>query len=112
MDLAEVHDCVTMAEILRMEKLGLCNPWGGGHMIDESRTEIGGNFLINPSGGLLTRGHRFGTTGIAQVVEIVWHLRGDPGRCQITGANVGLTRWRGVAAGTEGGCCIGSILKK
>jgi acetyl-CoA acetyltransferase len=105
MDLAEVHDCVTMAEILRMEKLGLCNPWGGGHMIDESRTEIGGNFLINPSGGLLTRGHRFGATGIAQVVEIVWHLREEAGRRQITGANVGLTHCRGgSAAGTEGGC--------
>ena len=46
------------------------------------------------------------------MVEIVWHLRGDPRRCQITGANIGLTRWRGVAAGTEGGYCIGSILKK
>ena len=112
-DVAEVHDCFTIAEIVRMESLGLCPRGEGGRWVAEGRTEIGGEIPINPSGGLLAKGHPVGATGIAQVAEIVWQLRGNAGDRQVEGATVGLTHNRGgIVGGTEGAACCVTILKR
>jgi acetyl-CoA acetyltransferase len=111
-DLAEVHDCFTIAEMTRIENLGFCKPGEAGKLIDEGTTEIGGRIPINTSGGLLAKGHPLGATGVAQIAEIVWQLRGQAGPRQVKGAKVGLAHCRGGSvAGTEGGTCTVQILK-
>lgn len=111
-DLAEVHDCFTIAEMTRIENLGFCKPGEAGKLIDEGTTEIGGRIPINTSGGLLAKGHPLGATGVAQIAEIVWQLRGQAGKRQVKGAKVGLAHCRGGSvAGTEGGTCTVQILK-
>lgn len=111
-DFAEVHDCFTIAEILRVEGLGLC---GRGEMvrwIAEGVTEITGAKPINPSGGLLGKGHPLGATGVAQVYEIARQLRGRAGPRQLEKARVGLAHCRGGSvAGTEGAACAVHIFK-
>jgi acetyl-CoA acetyltransferase len=82
-DLAEVHDCFTIAEMTRIENLGFCKPGEAGKLIDEGTTEIGGRIPVNTSGGLLAKGHPLGATGVAQVAEIVWQLRGQAGKRQV-----------------------------
>lgn len=89
-DVAEVHDCFTIAELIEMEDLGFCDKGMGKKMIDEGRTKIDGDIPINPSGGLKAKGHPIGATGVSQVVEIVKQLRGDAGKRQIIDAEVGL----------------------
>jgi benzoylsuccinyl-CoA thiolase BbsB subunit len=111
-DVAEVHDCFTIAEMTRIENLGLCKPGEAGKLIDEGATEIGGRIPVNTSGGLLSKGHPLGATGVAQVAEIVWQLRGQAGQRQVQGAKVGLAHCRGGSvAGTEGGSCTIQVLK-
>jgi acetyl-CoA acetyltransferase len=95
LNVVEVHDAFTICEILHYEGLGLC-PFGeGGRLIDEKATAIGGRIPVNPSGGLLSKGHPVGASGVAQVVEIVWHLRGEAGERQVKGAKVGLADMMG-----------------
>lgn len=92
-DVAEVHDCFTIAEIMAYEDLGFCKKSEGGKLIEEGETQIGGRIPINPSGGLKAKGHPIGATGTGQVYEIVKQLRGQavkPSR-QVSGAEVGLT---------------------
>jgi acetyl-CoA acetyltransferase len=91
LDVIELHDCFSIAEICHYENLGLCAKGEGGRLIDEGATEIGGRIPVNPSGGLLSRGDPTGATGVAQVVEIVWQLRGEAGKRQVPNAKVGLT---------------------
>jgi len=91
LDVIELHDCFSIAEICHYENLGLCPKGEGGRLLEEGATEIGGRIPVNPSGGLLSRGDPTGATGIAQVVEIVWQLRGEAGNRQIPDARVGLT---------------------
>ena len=111
-DFAEVHDCFTIAEMTRIENLGFCKPGEAGKLIDEGTTEIGGRIPINTSGGLLAKGHPLGATGVAQVAEVVWQLRGEAGKRQVKGAKVGLAHCRGGSvAGTEGGTCTVQVLK-
>jgi len=112
MDLAEVHDCFSIAEIVRIEGLGLCKQGEGGRMVAEGRTEIGGDLPVNPSGGLLGKGHPVGATGVAQVAEIVWQLRGEAGKRQVEGAKVGLTHCSGGLVAGDTGACTVIILKK
>ncbi|MDP2920565.1 MAG: thiolase family protein [Dehalococcoidia bacterium] len=77
LDVVELHDCFATAELLHYENLHFCE-WGeGGRMIDEGATEINGRIPVNMSGGLLSKGHPIGATGVAQVCELVWQLRGD-----------------------------------
>jgi len=90
-DVAEVHDCFTIAEILAYEDLGFCKKGEGGKLIQEGETEIGGRIPVNPSGGLKAKGHPVGATGVAQIVEIVLQLRGEAGKRQVTNAEIGLT---------------------
>jgi benzoylsuccinyl-CoA thiolase BbsB subunit len=112
-DVAELHNCFTIAEIVRSESLGLVPRGEGGRWVAEGNTAIGGEIPINPSGGLLAKGHPVGATGIAQVAEIAWQLRGEAGDRQVEGARVGLTHNRGgIVGGTEGGACCVTILKR
>jgi acetyl-CoA acetyltransferase len=90
-DVVETHDCFSVAELLAYEELGLCSRGEGGRLIDEGATRIGGRIPVNPSGGLLAKGHPLGATGLGQVGEIVTQLRGEAGARQVQGARVGLT---------------------
>ena len=111
-DVAEVHDCFTIAEVLRVEGLGLCERGGMIRMIKDGEIEIGGRMPINPSGGLLGKGHPLGATGVAQIYEITKQLRGEAGKRQIKKARTGLAHCRGgLVTGTEGAACAVSILQ-
>ncbi len=88
---AEVHDASAPAELIICEELGFCKHGEGGRLIDEGATLLGGRLPVNPSGGLLAKGHPVGATGIAQIAEIFWQLRGEAGKRQVQGAKVGLT---------------------
>jgi acetyl-CoA acetyltransferase len=113
LDVIELHDCFTIAEIFHYENLGLCKQGEGGRLIDEGVTELGGRIPVNPSGGLLAKGHPLGATGVAQIVEVVWHLRGEAGQRQIPQANVGLTHCLGgVIDGLDLGACTVHLLKR
>jgi len=87
----EVHDATAPAELLAYEELGLCNLGEGGKMVDDGVTALGGRVPVNPSGGLLAKGHPVGATGVAQIAEIFWQLRGEAGKRQVHNARVGLT---------------------
>ena len=110
-NLAEVHDCFSPAEILRLEGLALIPRGEAGRWTEDGKTSLGGVIPTNISGGLLAKGHPLGATGIAQVCEIVWQLRGEAGARQVQNAKVGLTHCRGgTVIGTEGGACTIQIL--
>ena len=112
LDLAEVHDCFTIAEFMRVEGLGLVPEGEYGKWLDEGWSEIGGKLPINPSGGLLAKGHPVGATGVAQVAEVVWHLRGEAGERQIPGAKAGLAHCSGGGVASDTPACCVHILKK
>lgn len=103
-DLVEMHDCFTIAEIVRMEGLGLAPRGQGAAWTADGRTSLGGRLPVNPSGGLLSRGHPVGATGAAQVCELTWQLRGTAGGRQVEGARTGLAYCKGgTVNGTDGG---------
>lgn len=97
LDLVELHDAFATAELIHYEELDLCGPGEGGRLIDEGVVDLGGKIPVNPSGGLLAKGHPLGATGVAQIVEIVWQLRGVCGDRQVKGAKVGLAEVAGTA---------------
>lgn len=88
---AEVHDASAPAELIICEELGFCQPGDSGKLVDDGATALGGRLPVNPSGGLLAKGHPVGATGVAQIAEIFWQLRGEAGKRQVEGAKVGLT---------------------
>ncbi|UCE96313.1 MAG: thiolase domain-containing protein [Candidatus Bathyarchaeota archaeon] len=90
-DVAEVHDCFTIAEILAYEDLGFCKPGEGGPFIEEGQSHIGGSVAVCTSGGLKAKGHPVGATGTAQAYEIYLQLTGQAGKRQVKGAEIGLT---------------------
>ena len=94
-DVVELHDCFTIAEIVATEGLGLFEPGTGGIAAEKGWTSLGGKMPVNTSGGLKAKGHPIGATGAAQIVEIVTQLRGEAGRRQVDGAKVGLTHTLG-----------------
>jgi len=101
----EVHDASAPAELMLYEELGLCGQGEGGRLIDEGTTEIGGRIAVNPSGGLISKGHPVGATGVSQAYEIWLHLQGAAGDRQVQGARAGMTHngggmVRGEAAAT------------
>jgi len=106
-DLVELHDCFATAEILHYENLGLCGDGEAGRMIDEGETALGGRIPVNVSGGLLSKGHPLGATGIANIYEVSTHLRGEAGKRQVEGAKVGMTHVIGL-----GSACGIHILEK
>src|SRR5215510_10937815 len=94
-DVVELHDCFTIAEIVATEGLGLFEPGAGGRAAEKGLTGLGGEIPVNPSGGLKAKGHPIGATGAAQVAEIVTQLRGEAGPRQVEGARKGLTHTLG-----------------
>jgi len=107
-DVAEVHDAFSIAELLYYEAFGFCPRGEGAALLKSGATRIGGKIPINPSGGLLAKGHPVGATGAAQVVEIVHQLRGEAGARQVEGAKVGMTHATGggISGFDHGACSI------
>jgi acetyl-CoA C-acetyltransferase len=98
--LAEVHDCFTIAEICITEALGFTDKGKGGSFVESGATAISGKIPVNPSGGLKSKGHPVGATGVAQVIEIVHQLRGEAGERQVHDARVGLAQNMGGSGGS------------
>jgi len=90
-DVAEVHDCFTIAEIVAYEDLGFCEPGKGGPLVENGQTNIDGKVAVNTSGGLKAKGHPVGATGTAQACEIYLQLTDQTGKRQVKGAEIGLT---------------------
>ncbi|XP_037092108.1 non-specific lipid-transfer protein-like isoform X2 [Pollicipes pollicipes] len=86
----ELHDCFSANELITYEALGLCPEGGAGRMIDAGDNTYGGRYVVNPSGGLISKGHPLGATGLAQCAELCWQVRGEAERRQVAGARVGL----------------------
>jgi len=106
LNLIEVHDAATIEEVLYYEALGLCPPGEGGRLIDSGATEIGGRSPVNTSGGLISMGHPIGPTGLGQIAEILWQMRGQAGGRQVPGnPRLGLAHMVGA-----GGVCFIHIL--
>ncbi|MFR9804127.1 thiolase family protein [Pseudonocardia sp. RS010] len=98
LDLVELHDCFATAELLHYDNLRLCEPGGAGDFIDSGAPWRDGKLPVNVSGGLLSKGHPLGATGVANLFEVVTHLRGEAGDRQVDGARVGLTHVIGLAS--------------
>lgn len=112
-DLCELHDAFAINELLHYEELGFCSRGEGGILIEKGETEIGGKIPVNTSGGLLSKGHPLGATGVAQIAEIVWQLRGKAGKRQVKNPKVGLAHLVGGAVtDIENGACTIHIIKK
>ena len=110
-DLAEVHDAFSIAELMYYEALGFCERGEGKDFLERGDSKIGGRKPVNPSGGLLCKGHPIGATGIAQICETVWQLRGEAGARQVEDAKVALTHCTGGGiAGFDHGACAVHIL--
>jgi acetyl-CoA acetyltransferase len=107
LDVVELHDCFATAELLHYENLGLCDDGEAGRMIDEGQVTHGGQVVVAPSGGLLSKGHPLGATGVANIVEITWHLRGEAGDRQVPDAKVGLAHVIGL-----GSACTVTVLER
>jgi acetyl-CoA acetyltransferase len=106
-DLVELHDCFATAEVLHYGNLGLCPPEDAGKFVQDGHSTLGGTTPVNVSGGLLSKGHPLGATGIANVYEVSTHLRGEAGKRQVEGARIGLTHVIGL-----GSACAIHILEK
>jgi acetyl-CoA C-acetyltransferase len=105
-DMAEVHDCFTIAEILALEDIGFYPRGEGGRAAREGKTALGGAMPVNTSGGLKAKGHPMGATGVAQICEIALQLRGEAGARQVPGAEIGLAH----NLGGSGATCAVHIL--
>jgi acetyl-CoA C-acetyltransferase len=108
-DVIECHDCFSITEIMIYDGLYLCEVGQGGGLIDDGITEIDGKWPTNLSGGLLSKGHPIGATGVGQIAEIVWQLRGDACRRQVPNRRkIGLAHnYGGFAASTMSDCQVG-----
>ena len=111
LDLVELHDCFATAELVHYENLGLCPEGEAGRMIDAGETALGGRIPVNVSGGLLSKGHPLGATGIANLYEVATHLRGAAGARQVEAARIGLTHVVGGTPG-RGSACVIHILER
>jgi acetyl-CoA acetyltransferase len=107
LDLVELHDCFATAELLHYDNLRLCEPGGAGKFIDERGPWRDGKIPVNVSGGLLSKGHPLGATGVANIFEVTTHLRGEAGDRQVPDAKVGLTHVIGL-----GSACAVHVLEK
>jgi sterol carrier protein 2 len=106
-DVIELHDCFSANELITYEALGLCKPGEAGKMIDRGDNTYGGKYVINPSGGLISKGHPLGATGLAQCSELCWQLRGEAGPRQVANAKLALQHNIGL-----GGAVIVALYKK
>ncbi|MFF1477773.1 lipid-transfer protein [Streptomyces sp. NPDC058301] len=106
-DVIELHDCFSINELLTYEALGMCAEGESGKLVESGATTYGGRWVVNPSGGLISKGHPLGATGLAQVCELVAQLRGEAGRRQVGGARVGLAHNIGL-----GGAAVLTLLRR
>lgn len=106
-DVIELHDCFSTNEIITYEALRLCEPGRGGELISAGATTYGGDVVVNPSGGLISKGHPLGATGLAQCAELTWQLRGTADRRQVDDARVALQHNLGI-----GGACVVTMYRK
>ncbi|GHI08131.1 Nonspecific lipid-transfer protein [Streptomyces cellostaticus] len=102
----ELHDCFSVNELLTYEALGMCPAGESGKLVESGATTYGGRWVVNPSGGLISKGHPLGATGLAQAAELVWQLRGEAGERQVPGARVGLAHNIGL-----GGAAVVTLLR-
>lgn len=109
-DVIECHDAFTISEILHYEALGLCAPGHGVELLESGHTSLGGKQPVNVSGGLLSRGHPVGATGVAQIYEIVTQLRNEAGARQVDGARIGLAHCMGGDKSGDTKSCTVSVL--
>ncbi|WP_411140507.1 lipid-transfer protein [Streptomyces sp. x-80] len=105
-DVIELHDCFSVNELLTYEALGMCADGESGKLVADGATTYGGRWVVNPSGGLISKGHPLGATGLAQAAELVWQLRGTAGERQVAGARVGLAHNIGL-----GGAAVVTLLR-
>ncbi|MCX3058979.1 lipid-transfer protein [Streptomyces beihaiensis] len=106
-DVIELHDCFSINELLTYEALGMCEPGASGKLAESGATTYGGRWVVNPSGGLISKGHPLGATGIAQLAELTWQLRGEADARQVPGARVGLAHNIGL-----GGAAVVTMVRR
>ncbi|GAA2022876.1 lipid-transfer protein [Catenulispora yoronensis] len=106
-DVIELHDCFSINELITYEALGLCGEGEGGKLVADGGTTYGGRWVVNPSGGLISKGHPLGATGLAQCAEISWQLRGTAGGRQVEGARVGMAHNVGL-----GGAAVVTVFRR
>lgn len=106
-DVIELHDCFSINELLTYEALGMCEDGAAGKLVESGATTYGGRWVVNPSGGLISKGHPLGATGLAQAAELVWQLRGTAGPRQVPGARVALAHNIGL-----GGAAVVTLLRR
>jgi len=109
-NVVEVHDAFTICEIVHYEGLGLCPLGEGGRLIKQGATELGGRVPVNPSGGLLAKGHPVGASGVAQVVELTWQLRGEAGKRQVKDPRVAVAQIMGGSKESDTKACTVHVL--
>ncbi|WP_406449596.1 lipid-transfer protein [Streptomyces sp. NBC_00876] len=107
LDVIELHDCFSINELLTYEALGLCGEGESGALVESGATTYGGRWVVNPSGGLISKGHPLGATGIAQAAELTWQLRGEAGPRQVPDARTGLAHNIGL-----GGAAVVTLLRR
>ena len=106
-DVCELHDCFSANELVTYEALGFCGKGEGGQLVQSGNATYGGEYVINPSGGLISKGHPLGATGLAQCSELTWQLRGDAGKRQVAGAKIALQHNLGL-----GGAAVVTLYRK
>ena len=107
MDVVELHDCFAHNELITYEALGLCGRGEAAKFVDDGDNTYGGKYVTNPSGGLLSKGHPLGATGLAQCTELVQQLRGQADARQVDGARLALQHNLGL-----GGACVTTLYEK
>jgi acetyl-CoA acetyltransferase len=111
-DLAEVHDATSFCEIYQAEMLGFCETGAGGEFVGSGATALGGRIPINTSGGLVSKGHPVGATGLSMIYELTGQLRGECGARQVKGAHTALAENGGGVIGFDEAACAVTILEK
>ncbi|CAM5235371.1 propanoyl-CoA C-acyltransferase OS=Streptomyces alboniger OX=132473 GN=CP975_10345 PE=3 SV=1 [Streptomyces alboniger] len=106
-DVVELHDCFSVNELLTYEALGMCAAGESGKLVESGATTYGGRWVVNPSGGLISKGHPLGATGLAQITELVGQLRGEAEARQVEGARIGLAHNIGL-----GGAAVVTMLRR
>jgi sterol carrier protein 2 len=107
LDVIELHDCFATNELLSYEALGLCPEGKGGEFVDSEAQTYGGKIVVNPSGGLISKGHPLGATGLAQCAEMCWQVRGLSEKRQVEGAKLAMSHNIGL-----GGACVVTMYRK
>ena len=113
LDVIELHDAFSIAELVYYEALGLCTEGESANYLRSGKTTYGGDVVVNPSGGLLSKGHPVGASGVAQAVEMYWQLTGSAGERQVPDARRGLTHVTGGGiAGLDHGACTVHLFER